>query len=136
MLMHYEKIGWFAISFVIDFWDTIIICNSLQFIMFLWGDCYWTSCMSFNEYNSLYVKLYTYATQLQMCKNKFCIIIMQLVCNYYSNIIFHWFIKIWHMALWEFFNDFFLWNMIFTIHYDCSFIIIIDCDTSHNHETY
>jgi len=50
--------------------------------------------MSYNGCNSLYVKLYTYAIhathviQSQLCKNNYCAILMQLVCNYNGNIIF------------------------------------------------
>jgi hypothetical protein len=47
--------------------------------------------MNYNGCNSLYVKLYTYAThaiQLQLCTNNYHAILMQLVCNYNGKIIF------------------------------------------------
>jgi hypothetical protein len=67
------------------------ICNSCNSMYFYGCECYQTSCMNYNGCNSLYVKLYTYVThaiQLQLCRNNYYAILMQLACNYNGNIIF------------------------------------------------
>jgi len=71
---------------VICNWPYNWFCNSLQLIIFLHlHDCYQTSCMICNECYSPYVKPYTYtihaihAIQLQLCKNNYYAILMQLV---------------------------------------------------------
>ncbi len=73
------------------------IYNSLQqpfathcnLVYFYTCECYQTSCMSCNGCNPQYVKLYTYvihAIQLQICRNNYCATLMQLICNYNSNV--------------------------------------------------
>jgi len=57
--------------------------------VFLWHECYQTSCTKCNKYNSLYVELYMYEThaiQLHLCKNNYYVIPMQLVYNYCHDI--------------------------------------------------
>jgi hypothetical protein len=79
-------------NYVLKFqWPFAIHCNSMYF----YGcECYQTSCMSYNGCNSLYVKLYTYAThatraiQLQLCTNNYYVVQLQLVCKYSGDIIF------------------------------------------------
>ncbi len=63
---------------------------SLQLNIFLWHECYLTSCMNCNDCNSSHVKPHTYTThaiQLQLCKNNYHTTPMQLVCNYCCNVI-------------------------------------------------
>jgi hypothetical protein len=82
--------GWFATSLVIGF----LSCNDyLQLIAIqhiFMSECYWTSCMSCNKCNSLYVKPYAYVTcasHLQPCGNNCYANLMQLICNYHGNVI-------------------------------------------------
>jgi hypothetical protein len=42
--------------------------------------------MSCNECNSLYMKLYTYVTQLQLCMSNYNAILMQLVYNHHGDV--------------------------------------------------
>jgi hypothetical protein len=55
-MFHYGKIGWLQLALQFNF------ATTLQLNVFLWHECYWTSCMSCNGHNPLYVEPYTYAT--------------------------------------------------------------------------
>jgi hypothetical protein len=70
--------GDLQLALQLDFWVAMTNCNSMYF----YGcQCYWTSCMNCNKCNSPHVKPYTYATyatQLQLCKNNYYVISLQL----------------------------------------------------------
>jgi hypothetical protein len=85
--------------------------------------------MSWNEYNSLYMKLYTYANQLQLCKNNYNANLMQLVCNHHGNVMLMLLFinpskfNMWHYeGFWV--ELFFFEILISTIHYDYSSYIV------------
>jgi hypothetical protein len=92
----------------------------------------------------MYVKPYTYVIyviQLQLCRNNYCVILMQLVCNYNGNVtLTSFFINpskfdMWQ-ALWQFLGENYCLHLgeilISIIHYDRSFIIVLDYDMWHN----
>jgi hypothetical protein len=85
--------------------------------------------MSFNRCNSVYVKPFTHLTranQLQLCKNNYYVIIIQLVCNYHGNVMLTSFFinpskyDTWHYG--DFLVIFFFEISISTIHHDYAFI--------------
>jgi hypothetical protein len=132
-----KKWGDLQMALQLGFWITMTMCNSYQLniVLRVWM---LSSSMSSNRCNSPYVKLYTYttcATQLQLSRNNYCVILLQLICNYHGNvmlILFHQSIKFWHVALW----GFFVWKLLFfeilipTIHYDCCMYSY--CDMCHS----
>jgi len=127
----------------LGFWIVMTICNSLathcNSTYFYRRECYWTSCMNCNKCNALYnVKLYTYVihvTQMQLCRYNYCATLIQLVCNYHSNVmltslfidpskfdtwpcgdflakLFSFWNVNFHHPLWLFiYNGFILWHM-------------------------
>jgi hypothetical protein len=137
--IHYEKMGWFAISLATGFLSCNNhlqhICNSFASQRISMSECYQISCISCNiECNLSYVKSCTYATfatQLQLWRNNYYVTLMQLVCTYYGNIMlisffinssksntrhyggFEWIFNIdFHHPLWLFiYNGLRLWHL-------------------------
>jgi hypothetical protein len=110
------------------------IGNLTYFYMF---ECYQTSHMSCNKCNSPCMKSFTYAicvTRLQLCRNNYHAISLQLQLWYHVDTSFHQSIKIQHMALWKFLvENYFLFEiLISTIHYDCSFYMVFYYDMWHS----
>ncbi len=116
------------------------ICNSIAIQHISMSECYQISCIIYNiECNLSYVKSCTYATlatQLQLWRNNYYVTLMQLVCNYYGNVMLTSFFinpsksNTWHYG--GFWMNFFFLILMSTIHYDCSFIVVLDCDTWHS----
>jgi hypothetical protein len=92
--IHYEKMGWFAISLAIGFLSCNNhlqpIWNSFATQHISMSECYRISCVSCTiECNLFYVKSCTYATlatQLQLWRNNYYVTLMQSVCNYHGNV--------------------------------------------------
>jgi hypothetical protein len=135
-----KKWGDLQLALQLIVWVVINICNHLQFNVFLGAWCYWTNCMNSNGCNSPHVKPYTYATcatQLQLCKNNYCVTLMQLICKYHVNIMVTSFLiyqskfDTWHyVEFWV--KIIFFWNI--DRHHPLRLLIfmVLNCDIWHN----
>jgi hypothetical protein len=88
-----KKWGDLHLTLQLNIWIAMTICNSFtthcNLVYFYGHECYSTSCTNYNRYNSSYMKPYTYAiciTHLQLCRNNYCVTLIQLICNYRGNV--------------------------------------------------
>jgi hypothetical protein len=128
--IHYEKMGWFAINLATRFLScnnhSQPIYNSFATQCISMSECYrinWISCNI--ECNLSHVKSCTYAIlaiQLQLWRNNYHVTLTQLICNYHGNIM------LTSHGIMGDFGCFFFKILISTIHYDCSFIMVLNCN--------
>jgi hypothetical protein len=117
----------FAIGLAMQFWNCI---KHFQLVVFICCGCYQTSCKS---HNSLYmVQLIT--IQLQLYRNNFFSITMQLTYDYNHNVmLMSIFIHPSKFNTWHYEKNYDLKNILISIvHHDYSFSMVLDYDTWHN----
>jgi hypothetical protein len=137
--------GWFATILAIGF----LSCNEhLQFITtqhistsvnVVWQVAWISTNTTHHMWNHIQITLchVICAIQFQLCRNNYYITIMQLLCNYNGNVMLMPFPSI-HQNLTHDIMEIFGWKLLFfeilisTIHYDCLFMMELDCDTWHN----
>jgi len=140
-----KKCGNLHLTLKLNIWIAMTICISFRThcnLEYFYGHEYYstscTSCirMQLTIYETIYIRnSFICTTHSQLCKNNYCVTLIQLICNYHGNVMLTSFFinpskfDTWHYE--EFLGDFF-GNIDLHHHYDCSFIMLLDFDTCHN----